>query len=127
MILSLYEDRKGDIWIGTWGSGLMLYERSTKRFRSFRHAAGDSLKDNFIATICEDADGTLWVGTWNGLKKFDRETHRFVRIAYPLESARSGAYKKVRLIRPSATGLLWIGFEEDGLACFRPKRRSMLR
>ncbi|MCS7012826.1 MAG: ATP-binding protein [Chloroherpetonaceae bacterium] len=120
MILSLYQDRKGRLWIGTWGSGLVLYDAASKRFRTFRHHSSDSLKDNFIATICEDAQGNLWVGTWNGLKKFNPETQTFVRFAHPQESSKSNAYRKVRMLRLSRNGWLWVGFEEDGLACFNP-------
>ena len=35
-IKSLFEDDKGDVWIGSWGGGLYRYEKKTGKFRNTR-------------------------------------------------------------------------------------------
>jgi ligand-binding sensor domain-containing protein/signal transduction histidine kinase len=122
MILSLYQDHKGKLWIGTWGGGLIEYDTSTQHFTTYRSevAGKDSLHDNFITSICEDEHHQLWLATWNGLKRFDPHTQRFTSFPHPKALHASSSYKKVRLVKPSADGHLWVGFEEDGLARFNP-------
>ncbi len=122
MILSLYEDRKGKIWIGTWGGGLIEYDTSTQHFTTYRSGGTgqDSLHDNFITSICEDEQHQLWLATWNGLKRFEPNTKRFTSFAHPKALLARSSYKKVRLVKPSIDGHLWVGFEEDGLARVDP-------
>jgi ligand-binding sensor domain-containing protein/signal transduction histidine kinase len=57
-IQTLYEDRKGELWVGTTGQGL------------FRFAAGAFTKvlesPDYIMALCEDNEGNLWVGSRGG-------------------------------------------------------------
>ncbi|PIO47332.1 MAG: hypothetical protein CMR00_11000 [[Chlorobium] sp. 445] len=128
MILSLYQDSTGKLWIGTWSSGLMQYDPLTRHFTTFYHtrAGRDSLRDNRITSICEDAEHNLWLATWNGLKKFDVRTHAFEHIDHPKSVGAGSTYKKVRVVKPGKNGMLWVGFEEDGVAQFNPKTKQFI-
>lgn len=55
-----YEDSYYNIWIGTYGNGLICYMPATKEVRVFKEPV---LVDNNIATIIEDKQGNLFVGT----------------------------------------------------------------
>lgn len=68
----LYEDMKGDIWIGTVSNGLMRYSPSTKRMYPI---SGISCTD--ISSIEEDRQGNIWVSTQYGLYKYDRTVGKF--------------------------------------------------
>ncbi|MBI1930472.1 hypothetical protein HYR99_40270 [Candidatus Poribacteria bacterium] len=72
---TIYEDRQGNIWVGTFG-GLAKYDGKT--FQTF--TTKDGLLSNFITAIYEDSKGVLWIGaqlggvcTYNG--------KQFVRVA----------------------------------------------
>lgn len=69
---SLYEDTKGSIWIGTVGSGLLHYTRSTN---SLQTMSGTSCTD--ICSIEEDTQGNIWISTQYGLDKYDCTTEKF--------------------------------------------------
>ncbi|MGC2398349.1 MAG: two-component regulator propeller domain-containing protein, partial [Acidobacteriaceae bacterium] len=63
---AILEDHNGDLWIGTWGSGLFRL----KQGRFLREVPpGNSTA---IRTLAEDAAGNVWIGTWfNGLYRYN--------------------------------------------------------
>lgn len=66
--LSLCEDRRGTIWVGT-DVGLFRFDRQTETF--IQVGDRDRLPDHFIRAILEDGKGCLWLCTTNTLSKFD--------------------------------------------------------
>ncbi len=61
----LYRDKRGNLWVGTWGAGLGMFDPKGKNLRWFNSSNG--LSSDFIHTIGEDSSGKLWVGTEVGL------------------------------------------------------------
>ncbi len=74
-IVSLFEDRRGNIWIGTDGAGLCKYDRNTDSFKWFGQQEG--LRQETIASILEDDNGDLWMSGNNGLSHFDVKNQTF--------------------------------------------------
>ena len=62
----LHEDRRDDIWFGTYGGGLNRMHNG--RIDSF--ITGNGPYNNRAWWIHEDADGIFWVATQNGLNRF---------------------------------------------------------
>lgn len=61
-IKSLFEDDRGDIWIGTWDAGLYRYEKNSGKY--FRYPQMN--RQNSAHYIFQDSRKNIWVGTWNG-------------------------------------------------------------
>lgn len=77
LIYCLYQDHKGDIWIGTF-SGLELFKRDSAGKGYFIHYQNNindksSLSSGGVEAIYEDKENRFWVGTQNGLDLFNRE------------------------------------------------------
>jgi signal transduction histidine kinase/streptogramin lyase len=72
--LSLCEDRRGMLWVGT-AKGLFRYDRESGTFSRF--SVKDGLADNFIDAILEDGSGRLWLCTANGLSRFEPQNGSF--------------------------------------------------
>lgn len=66
-IISMYEDRRGDLWIGTTNGLFLITSTGTRIF----HTA-QGLSHGYITDIIEDYKGNLWVGTVNGLNHISR-------------------------------------------------------
>ena len=73
-ITSFCEDKKGNLWIGTF-KGLNCLNRKTNLFTSYGIKNG--LPHEKIVGILEDDKGNLWISTGKGLSKFNPENKRF--------------------------------------------------
>lgn len=60
-ILSLYQDNRGFLWIGT-DRGVSMYDGMN--FRNF--TTEDGLSSNMIYCIFQSSDGAMWFGTYEG-------------------------------------------------------------
>lgn len=62
VISTLFEDSKGNVWVGTFLQGLFRYDRSTDKFSEFSHRSAQVaiVKNEEIMTIVEDKSGFIW-------------------------------------------------------------------
>ncbi len=71
---ALVEDKRGYLWVGTWGGGVDRYDRKTEQFVHFQHDSTKpgSLSSNMVLSMLLDSRGSLWVGTdGGGLDRMD--------------------------------------------------------
>ncbi|KYP14559.1 hybrid sensor histidine kinase/response regulator transcription factor [Flavihumibacter sp. CACIAM 22H1] len=68
----IYQDKRGNFWLGTQGGGLLLFDKKTGTYKRF--TTDDGLPSNSILRILEDDHQVLWLTTFNGLCKFDPVT-----------------------------------------------------
>ena len=74
-IFSMLEDKKGNLWFGTFGGGVTKYDPSVHRsggsgFTHFTEKEG--LSNNYVRSILEDTSGNLWFSTeGGGVNKYD--------------------------------------------------------
>lgn len=65
-IKSVVEDRKGQIWIGTWEQGLLRYNPQEELYHTYEGIN----PGNSAHVIFQDEAGNIWIGTWRyGLVK----------------------------------------------------------
>jgi len=74
-IRAIHEDTTHQIWIGTEGGGLLLFNPQNKKFK--RYIESDGLPSNSILNILEDNRGNLWCSTYNGLSRFNIKSNKF--------------------------------------------------
>jgi ligand-binding sensor domain-containing protein len=63
---SVLEDRKGNFWFASIGSGVYYYDG--KSFQNF--TTKDGLASDRVTNIHEDKTGTIWFGTENGASRY---------------------------------------------------------
>lgn len=73
IVKTVFEDRKGRIWLGTAGGGINLATKETGsgRYRFNHFTTEQGLANNIIQAIVEDNNQHLWISTESGLSKFD--------------------------------------------------------
>lgn len=68
-VYSMYQTRDGLLYIGTSGSGLLIYDSVKDSFTHY-HTGNCALISNNIYTILSDDDSNILIGTENGLTNF---------------------------------------------------------
>lgn len=76
IIIDIIEDSKKRIWLGSFGGGLIRFDRKSKTFKSYTYL--DGFPDNSVKNIEEDDNGDLWLGTNKGIVKFSPSTEQVV-------------------------------------------------
>ena len=76
LINVLFEDKKGNIWAGSSGDGIFLYEQDSNTFKSFNSHNSDLIND-YILDIKESLSGYLLIASNQGFSRFDMENQRF--------------------------------------------------
>lgn len=70
VVLTIYEDHKGNFWTGSLNRGIYLFNTDSETFLyNFK------LANNLVRSIIEDDSGNLWIGTDYGLSRVDPENH----------------------------------------------------
>lgn len=76
-IKCFYTDTDDQLWIGSWGGGLTVYDAASQQFKSYTEA--DGLPNSVVYGILEDAHGNLWLSTNKGICVFDKKNRKVVR------------------------------------------------
>jgi ligand-binding sensor domain-containing protein len=114
-VLSITNDGKGGLWVGT-ESGLDHVEaQRPDRLTPLATALADGLPEGGTQAVLNDHDGNLWVGTRHGLWKRQVGTTAFV--ASPLVTPEESEPAVTRLYQDSA-GRIWIGTHAHGAYVF---------
>ena len=120
MVLSIFQDSKGDMWIGTNIGGMTRLDKSTGRFTSYVDPDNDF---QTIVSIFEDSKNRLWAGTYiGGLFLLDRSTGKHTRFT----EANGMLYNGVNEIFEDRQGNLWLT-SFRGLTRLEPDRQKFTR
>ncbi len=111
-ILSIYVDRTGKIWLGTWNGGLKYFDPITEQNTAYLPETDvETWSANVILTLYETQSGQFWVGTFSGgLFEFDRDTGQFTaHYQHDPADPQSLSHNLVLSIYEDRTGTLWVG------------------
>lgn len=116
-VFRLFEDSRGDIWIGVANEKLLRWERAAKVWHDYTQQAGLS-SVRLISAFAEDRDGNVWIGTGSDDA---REINEGLLIRY-----RNGQFRRFTHNEGSPTGWIrdlfldtrgrfWIASTNDGV------------
>lgn len=117
-VTSIFEDRDGRLWVGTFGAGAFRLDRKNGTFRYYKTDAGDptSLNRNVVLSIYQDFQGTIWLATaGGGLNKYNEATDSFSALTEHDGLPNNFIY----CIIPDELGNLWLP-TDFGLSRFNP-------
>lgn len=110
-VKALYEDKDGDIWIGTWSHGLYRYSPTINQFFAYPKFN----LSNSAHVVFQDSNEQIWVGTWrSGLFRLDHAKDMsnvsFVNFTHTKGDQQSLSDDIVYAISEDLnTNTLWIG------------------
>lgn len=121
-VMSLYEDKQGDIWVGTQ-AGINRIVRTKQGYHfeyDFTDRHGAPLTEKVILVIYQDNRGTIWFSTQDGgictLDPISRTYEEF--------NSESGFHDHIiNSISEDSLGILWLG-TNNGLCRYNPVTHS---
>jgi signal transduction histidine kinase/ligand-binding sensor domain-containing protein len=109
-VISMLEDRQGDLWLATEGSGLLKLDRKRHRFIGYRFTVGNSggLAEDRLNTLYEDREGCIWVALFGkGLQRFAPRPPIFRSISFLAKSGNPN--ESTGCFFEDSRGNKWIG------------------
>jgi len=136
-VRSIFEDSKGNFWVGTSGDGLHIMNRASGKFQRHPYDPVHPEKlsrplfkkkpyNDYITFITEDVTGAIWIGTTeSGLNYYDPETQKIKH--YELEKDTAGAFtdRSAWWAYNSKDGNIWISTLYENLYRIYPHRKSI--
>jgi signal transduction histidine kinase/ligand-binding sensor domain-containing protein/DNA-binding response OmpR family regulator len=128
LIYCFIQDRKGNIWMGSKGSGIFKLVPSggglipAYKITNYSHNSNDpySLSHDNVYSIFEDKFGRIWVGTFNGGLNYisgEGERIKFINSFNELKKYPFTSHKKVRYITSDYNNNMLVG-TTNGLVVF---------
>lgn len=136
VILGTYSvnvDRKGWVWVSSWGAGLFrLSDEKNARFVQYRQKKDDpkSILSNYLEQVYIDPGGDLWISGWSGFSKFDYDNEDFTNYIIPylqddgLNEGDTLGYNNLLQITRDVQGTIWLTSWE-GYYGFDPSSTSI--
>ena len=110
-VVTIYIDRRENIWVGTWNSGLFVLEKGKKKFKNIQVKNSNGVfKSNRIMSFAEDSEGTLWIGSFlSGLYSYNAATKTFVHHQEPALKKQYIDSKNIRKVLVDHNDNIWLG------------------
>ena len=119
-VLTIFESKIGELWIGTFGGGLnkLTFDTKTGTYSFQRYAETDGLSNNVIKGILEDEKGNLWLSTNKGINKFNPQEETFQTYDVN-DGLQSNEFSELAAVK-AADGAMFFG-GVNGLNLFYPE------
>ena len=102
---SIFQDRSGVLWIGTFGGGLDKLKHPAPLFTAYLPPA----KDLQAWTVLEDGSGRLWVSSGVGIHRLDRRTGQWTSFVHDPDDPKGLSQGIFRVLFEDRAGALWVG------------------
>jgi signal transduction histidine kinase/ligand-binding sensor domain-containing protein/CheY-like chemotaxis protein len=122
LVQSIFEDRIGNIWVGTYAGGANRLRSETKPFRVHQHRPGNpqTITDDRVSGLAFDAAGRLWATTVRGLNRF--ENGKWTQYLPDPGNAKALPSNDLSTIAVAQNGDIWLGTNYAGPYRFDGRR-----
>src|SRR5690606_20147664 len=118
MVINVFEDSKGGLWVSTEDRGLFRLEGNTHK----NYFASKKVQNNVISSIVEDKNGGIWVGSLNnGLFKYEASADTFYQVY-----CRGGANLPISDLYVTATNTIYVATDGRGVKYVDTTRGELL-
>lgn len=126
--MEIFQDSfdKNFLWLGTWGDGLVHFDKRSGEFVSYKLTSHASRNlDNIVFDIHQHGKNILWLATNRGIVVFDEQKKSFDGFACDSLSKKAVVNTQIHAIYTDDEGILWIG-AVNGLANIHPAKQNFI-
>ena len=115
---TVMRDHKGNIYIGTRGSGLLWIPKGARKVQRYLfNVVGVNMNTSTIQTMFEDRQGNVWVGCWHkGLLVIPGQKAQFTSWSFSGQKHDIGNY--VSSLCQGNDGITWCTVRDEGVFGF---------
>jgi ligand-binding sensor domain-containing protein len=119
-IISIAEDARGRLWLGTLRNGLIIVDHINKKSMYYRHdpKRQSTLANNNVSSLYQDKSGNMWVGTYGALSLFEPASNTFTHYRTKLNDS-IPRQNYINHIHENSKGQLWLA-THTGASLFEP-------
>lgn len=122
-IISIYEDEKGNLWLGTWSDGILFYNKHDKPQAFCNNNSADYYITHIRAFLQYD-ESHLLIGADDGLYLFNMNSKKCKRIDLPYNRHSLSDQNVYSMLRDNEGGI-WIGTYFGGLNYINPSTHAI--
>lgn len=127
--VSLFEDKDGNVWIGSDKQGVHKYQASTDTFVHLpaSRKKSEHFPPGAISSISQDKSGTLWftVGSF-GVYRISQHLEKFNTIVHSDDDDNSLGFNNVTDLYQDRYGDIWIATDGGGLDRYNPNTQKFV-
>ncbi|RMG57403.1 MAG: hypothetical protein D6722_24975, partial [Bacteroidetes bacterium] len=123
MVMTLYEDSQGSLWIGSYGGLSCLPQGKGSVFTSYQWPDPQGIPQDFgaVKAVVQDRSGVLWVGAEKGLFKGLRIDNSFHQLSPQSPPGQQLIGGDIFGILAHSSGEVWAGSYQAGLNRLQPQ------
>ena len=116
-VISMAESPTGEMWLATYGGGLMIADRTVSAVRRIRHnpSRTSSIADDTLWAVLKDRSGLMWIGGNGGLTHSDPDQCGLLNIFGELGGKSALSDGEVWSSLAASDGKNWIGLVRNGV------------
>ncbi len=119
-VWTITEDKKGNLWIGSFGSLALVNKKSLEVKYYDEHLSDasrfDKVQTEAFSAILQDESGVIWIASRTGLMKLTERIYNHYKHSEGINSISSNF---VTSFAQDSAGIIWIG-TDNGLNSFNP-------
>jgi len=122
-VRALHEDKSGNLWIGSSGGSLSLYDRKKNSFITFPANTPEGLSHDNVRAIYSDYKGKVWVASYGGLDVLDPKTKKVTKLAINPRLRQPVPSIVLNCLYEDSKHRMWIG-SDNGLYLYERQSNS---
>ena len=120
-VTTIAEAAPGEVWMGTYGAGIVAVDAQTGTTHRIRHHADEptGLYDDYVYALYRDRSGLIWISSIEAMSQHDPRESGVFTLFGGTGRPEGISGKKVFVVTPMPDGRVWLGVN-GGIDIFDP-------